>query len=139
MTLGPLPCFRFPFPRWRNLALFAVRFTLPGERNVNAENAVVRTRYRSLQDPENLRELVQRLREGIYVTTRAGEVVDANPACLEILGVKSLAELSGLGASRLLVDPKQRERELELLDRDGAIREFELQLRRPDGQVRTVL
>src|SRR5437016_3046501 len=96
-------------------------------------------RYRSLQDPDSLRELVQRLHEGIYVTNRAGEILDANPAFLRMFGVTSLDALRSLPAGDLLVDPEQRLKEIELLDRLGAVREFELQIRRPDGQVRTVL
>jgi diguanylate cyclase (GGDEF)-like protein len=37
------------------------------------------------------------------------------------------------------VDPCRRAEEIALLERDGAVREFELQVRRPDGQLRTVL
>ena len=53
-------------------------------------------RYRSLEDPETLRLFVQNLREGIYITNAAGEILDANPACLEIFGVPSLEELRTL-------------------------------------------
>ncbi len=47
-------------------------------------------RYSSLQDPESLRELVLRMHEGLYVTSREGEIIDANPAFLDMLGVASL-------------------------------------------------
>ncbi len=103
------------------------------------KTAAAPSRYRSLQDPDSLHQLVQRLHEGIYVTTRAGQILDANPAFLRMFGVASLGELRRYAASDLLVHPEQRLRELELLDRLGAVREFELQIRRPDGQVRTVL
>lgn len=93
----------------------------------------------SLQDPHNLRELVQNLHEGIYVTNREGDILDANPAFLEMLGVKSIEEARSLRAFDLLVDPAERERELALLDRDGAVRDFELRMRRRDGAIRTVI
>ena len=68
-------------------------------------------RYRSLDDPETLRLFVRNLSEGIYITNAAGEILDANPACLEILGVPSLElphELqAGLEVARVLV-PGQR-------------------------------
>ena len=47
----------------------------------------------SLQDAANLRELVQRLQEGIYVTNAAGDFLDANPALLQVLGIDTLEEL----------------------------------------------
>ncbi len=96
-------------------------------------------RFRSLHDPETLAELVRRLREGIYVSDPEGRVLDANPAFLEMLGVGSLEELRAVPAERLFVDPEQRQRELEVLRRDGVVQEFEFDLLRPDGQVRTVL
>ena len=39
----------------------------------------------SLQDAGNLRELVTRLQEGIYVTNAAGDFLDANLALLQAL------------------------------------------------------
>ena len=96
-------------------------------------------RYRSLQDPETLRLFVERLREGIYITTDRGEILDANPACVEILGAASLEELRRHRAQDFLVDPAQRAEEEELLIREGRVREFELAIRRPDGEERTLL
>jgi len=96
-------------------------------------------RYRSLEDPETLRLFIQNLREGVYITNDAGEILDANPACLEIFGVPSVEELRNYQAQDLFVDPEQRAQETELLARDGVVREFEFVVRRPDGEQRTVL
>ena len=96
-------------------------------------------RYRSLQDPETLRLFIEKLREGIYITNHSGEILDANPACLDILGVASLSELRQCRAQDFLADPAQRAQEEELLARDGAVREFELDVRRPDGEQRILL
>ncbi|MGH7721073.1 MAG: GGDEF domain-containing protein, partial [Gemmatimonadaceae bacterium] len=96
-------------------------------------------RVRSLDDPGALREFVRNLREGIYITNAEGEVLDANSAFLDMFGVASLEELQAYQVSELVVDPRRRSEELELLAREGAIREFELQIRRTDGEVRTVL
>lgn len=96
-------------------------------------------RFRSLEDPETLRLFIQNLREGIYITNDAGEILDANPACLEIFGVSSVEELRSHRAQDLFADPVQRVQETELLAREGEVREFELVIRRPDGEERTVL
>ena len=93
----------------------------------------------TLQDPATLRELVGNLREGVYVSSLQGRILDANPAFLKMFGLASLEELARYTVYDLLVDPAQRASELELLARDGAVREFEIQIRRPDGQIRTVL
>jgi diguanylate cyclase (GGDEF)-like protein/PAS domain S-box-containing protein len=88
---------------------------------------------------ETLRAFVATLREGVYITSQDGRILDANPAFLAMFGVASLAELVGVTASQLLVHPKRRVEELELLARDSTVREFELEIRRPDGGTRTVL
>ena len=95
--------------------------------------------FSSLDDAANLRMLVRNLHEGIYITNERGEILDANPAFLEMLGVAELSDLSSYGLGDMIVDPARRMVELELLDRDGAVREFELQILRPDGAIRTVL
>lgn len=97
------------------------------------------SRFRSLSDPDSLRQFAQRLREGIYITTRDGRILDANPAFLELLDVQSISELVTLRAPDLFVDPARRVQEMSLLERDGSVREFEFELERPDGQRRTVL
>lgn len=96
-------------------------------------------RFRSLEDPSTLRQLVRRLGEGIYITNAQGEILDANPAFLEILGVSSVEEARRIRARDLFADPSLRIREMEILARDGVVREFEFVLRRPDGGERTVL
>jgi len=95
-------------------------------------------RFRSLSDPRTLSELALRLKEGIYITTLDGEIVDANPAFLEMFGVDSLDDLKGYRASDF-VRPDIRAREMAQLERDGSVRDIEFQLTRRDGETRTVV
>jgi diguanylate cyclase (GGDEF)-like protein/PAS domain S-box-containing protein len=97
------------------------------------------TGYASLDDAESLRAFVRNLREGIYIANARGEILDANPAFLAMLGVTSVDELAVYGLGDMIVDPARRLLELDILDHDGAVREFELQIVRPDGGIRTVL
>jgi diguanylate cyclase (GGDEF)-like protein/PAS domain S-box-containing protein len=93
---------------------------------------------RNLSDPKTLSELALRLKEGIYITTLDGEIVDANPAFLEMFGVESLEELKGFRTSDF-VRPEVRAREMAQLERDGSVRDIEFQVTRRDGEVRTVV
>src|SRR5262245_59471787 len=102
------------------------------------EPVMVQERYRSLQDPETLRQFVQRLRDGLYIADARGEILDANRACLEIFGVSSLEDLQSR-MHDLFADPARRAAELDLLAREGSAREFERVVRLPDGRERTVL
>jgi len=111
----------------------------PARRASKGRPGAEERRLRSLKDPSTLAKFVRNLREGVYITTTYGLILDANPAFLRMFGVRSLHELSRFTAERLLVDPLQRDEELALLAEQGSVREFELELRRPDGEVRTVL
>ena len=95
-------------------------------------------RFRTLSNPRILSELALRLQEGIYITTMDGEIVDANPAFLEMFGVESLDDLKGYSASDF-VRPEVRAREMVQLERDGSVRDVEFQLTRRDGEIRTVV
>ena len=97
------------------------------------------TRFRSLSDPDSLREFAKNLREGIYITTRNGRILDANLAFLEMFGVCSIEELGESGARGLWVDLDRRNEQMRLLETEGHVREFEIELQRPDGERRTVL
>jgi diguanylate cyclase (GGDEF)-like protein/PAS domain S-box-containing protein len=94
--------------------------------------------FRSLSDPHTLSELALRLKEGIYITTLDGEIVDANPAFLEMFGVDSLEDLKGQRTGDF-VKPEVRAREMALLEREGSVRDIEFQLTRRDGETRTVV
>lgn len=96
-------------------------------------------KHRSLQDAEGLRVLVANLREAIYISDARGVILDANPAFFEMLGVSDLDELGQYGLADLIADPARRAEELSIVERDGAVREFELQIILPDGRGRTVL
>ena len=122
----------------RNMGRLQRRISITGKRGVGKPQPV-RVGDRTLEDPEILREFVRNLREGIYISSTEGRILDANPAFLEMVGVGSLEELDAVPAQALVAHPEQRQRELELLERDGTVREFELLIRRVDGELRTVL
>lgn len=103
-----------------------------------AKSTDATTRHRSLDDPVTARDFLRNLQEGVYISDLSGRVLDANPAFLEIVGVGSLAELETYSVMDLLVDPERRRLELAMLERDGAVKDFELEIRRPDGQRRVV-
>ncbi len=93
---------------------------------------------RSLNDSEILRELVKNLKEGIYITNEQGGFVDANQALLDILGVPTVEELRRHRVTDF-TDAEIRAWQKRIFERDGYIREFELKIRRADGDIRTVL
>jgi diguanylate cyclase (GGDEF)-like protein/PAS domain S-box-containing protein len=82
---------------------------------------------------------MENLREAFYITSARGVVVDANPAFLAMLGVRTMHDLRSYSLSDMIADPKRRMEELDILDKKGSVRDFEIEIVRPDGAVRTVL
>lgn len=94
---------------------------------------------RHLDEPGTARHLLEKMREGAYISTPAGEILDANSAFLAILGARSVEELHTARAGDYLAEPAERERWKEALDKSGSVVDFELKVRRRDGEIRIVL
>jgi diguanylate cyclase (GGDEF)-like protein/PAS domain S-box-containing protein len=92
-----------------------------------------------LDDPELLRRAVHALRLAVYVASPRGDILDANPAFLRLLGVRSLDDLRTYGVHEMIVDPEVFLAVREAVDRDGAVTNWELAIVRPDGALLTVL
>ena len=97
------------------------------------------SRFSRLDDVEALRRFVRDLREGVYVTDSNGRIMDGNPAFLAMLGIASLEEARQMKRTDFMVDEARRDAELLGLERDGAVHDFELEIRRRDGEARTVI
>ncbi len=85
------------------------------------------------------RALFDNIPIGLYRTAPDGRILDANPALLEMLGYASLEELQRVSAGDVYLNPADRARQQEILERDGVARAFEQQMRRKDGSVIWVL
>ena len=92
-----------------------------------------------LDDPALLRQAVFALRLAVYVASPRGDILDANPAFLRLLGVRSLDDLHTYGVHEMIVDPEAFVAVREAVDRDGAVTNWELTIVRPDGTLLTVL
>lgn len=95
------------------------------------------TRHRSLSDPDTLRHFASKLGEGIYISTPDGEILDANDAFVNILGVGSLTAAKSVNTHDLM-DPARRSEEAALYKTHGSVHSFEFELKRPDGAIRHV-
>jgi len=76
--------------------------------------------------------------EGIFQTTTDGSYISANPALARIYGYASpselIASLDDIGG-KLYVDPLRRDEFMRLVQEQGAVSDFESQVRRRDGTV----
>jgi diguanylate cyclase (GGDEF)-like protein/PAS domain S-box-containing protein len=97
------------------------------ERN-HIEEALVQSeaRYRSLFNNVPL---------GLYRSTSDGTIIDANPALVRMLGYPDRSSLLSVNAAQLYVDPAARSVQQAILQREGVVFRYELQLRRRDGKI----
>jgi diguanylate cyclase (GGDEF)-like protein/PAS domain S-box-containing protein len=86
------------------------------------------------------RGLFENVVDGVYIASRGGELITANPALVEMLGYSSVDELKAAGRTpNLYVNPIDRERVFARLEAEGVVRNFEYRLRRKDGREIVVL
>ncbi len=86
------------------------------------------------------RSLFENVLEGVYQSTPDGRLLAANPALVRMLGFRSLDDLLQTNVAQdLYLDPRQRVETTAQLEHHGEVRNAELQLRRRDGRVITVL
>jgi len=87
---------------------------------------------------ESYRKLFEGSVDGIYVTTPAGALLNANPALARMMGYDTPEDLiNSIGdiTNTIYVDPEARAEYQALMARDGVVREFEYQVRRSNGAI----
>ncbi len=94
------------------------------------------------QAEEALRESEQRYRSlfdgipiGLYRTSPQGQIIDANPALVHMLGYPDRAALCATNAADAYADAQEREHWRSTLERDAMARDHEMEIRRPDGAI----
>lgn len=89
---------------------------------------------------DRYRLLFERAQEGVFVSTPDGQFKDCNDALVRMLGYESRVEVLSLDiAKSVYVNPDQRREFRTAIERDGYVRNFEIDLRRRDGSIITAL
>lgn len=81
------------------------------------------------------RDLFNAVPIGLYRTATDGAILEANPALIAMLGYPDRATFLRARAVDIYVDPRDRERCLDILAREGVATDLEFQMRRHDGRV----
>jgi PAS domain S-box-containing protein len=87
------------------------------------------------ESEERYRTLFDGVPVGLYRSTPSGQIVDANSALVEMLGFPSREDYLMTDSASLYVDPEDRVQWQALMEREGTVRDFEVQLQQPDGTV----
>jgi two-component system NtrC family sensor kinase len=88
---------------------------------------------------EKYRTLVASVQEGVFIATINGQFLDFNDALMRITGYDNRDELQAIDIGQLLyANPAEYERLKKFLHEHGAVNDFEFEIRRKDGEIRTV-
>jgi PAS domain S-box-containing protein/putative nucleotidyltransferase with HDIG domain len=85
------------------------------------------------ESEQRYRGLVDGVPVGLYRTTPAGQIVDANPALVRMLGFPNHEALLGTNANAIFVDPAERQQQQNDLACTSGAQVYEIRLRRHDG------
>jgi PAS domain S-box-containing protein len=87
------------------------------------------------ESTERYRSLFEGVPVGIYRSTPKGEILDANPALIEMLAYPDRESLLATRAADLYADPAERYRWQDAMEHGGALHMNEVQFRRGDGTI----
>jgi PAS domain S-box-containing protein len=89
---------------------------------------------------EDYRRLFENVRCGIYVSSKEGKFLNANKALLDMLGYESKEEFLKIDiANDLYLRPEDRRKWQEMMERDGFVKDYEVDFKRKDGKAISIL
>ena len=89
---------------------------------------------------ERYRTLFEQVREGVFVSSPQGRILECNDAFVRILGYESREELlENARAQDFYHNPLDRRLFLSEMEENGYVKNFEFEMKRRDGSVVTVL
>lgn len=92
------------------------------------------------ESEEKLRTLFERVRHGLFISSKEGKFLDCNQALLEMLGYSSKEEFLKIDITKdLYVHPEDRKVFQERIERDGLVKDMEVEFKKKNGEKITVL
>jgi two-component system NtrC family sensor kinase len=89
---------------------------------------------------EKLRTLFERVRHGLFISSKEGKFLDCNQALLDMLGYRTKEEFININiAQDLYVNPEDRKFFQERIERDGYVKDMEVEFKKKNGERITVL
>jgi PAS domain S-box-containing protein len=81
---------------------------------------------------EKYRTLFENSMDAIYICTRDGQLIDFNQATMDLMGF-SREEMTGMNVMKWYAVPDDRSRFQEEIEREGAVKDYEVKFVRSDG------
>ncbi len=112
------------FPRESGERLFTAAIRDITERK-QAEEAM-------LESEEKYRDLFDKSKDAVYITSREGEFIDVNRAALDLFGYTK-EEMLKSDVLKIYFNPEDREKFQKEIEKKGYVRDYEIQFQKKDG------
>jgi PAS domain S-box-containing protein len=94
----------------------------------------IKTAERMRASEEEYKGLFEHVGCGVFISTKEGRFLDVNQALLDILGYESKEEFLEIDIERdLYLNPQDRRRFRQMIERDGRVVDYEVEFKRKDG------
>ena len=92
------------------------------------------------ESEEKFRNLFERVRHGLFISTRGGHFLDCNQAMLEMAGYQDKEEFLKIDIAKdLYVNPEDRKTFQRLIEKQGFVKDLEMEFKKKGGEKITVL
>jgi two-component system NtrC family sensor kinase len=92
------------------------------------------------ESEEKFRNLFERVRHGLFISSKEGRFIDCNQAMLEMLGYHDKEEFLKIDITKdLYVNPEDRNKFQRLVEKEGFVKDFEVEFMKKKGEKITVL
>lgn len=94
----------------------------------------IQTEERMRASEEDYRRLFEHVGCGVFISTREGKFLNANQALLDMLGYRSKEEFLKIDIEKdLYMNPEDRRRFRQMIERDGRVIDYDVEFKRKDG------
>ncbi|MEW6375478.1 MAG: PAS domain S-box protein [Thermodesulfobacteriota bacterium] len=92
------------------------------------------------ESEEKFRTLFERVRHGLFISTREGRFLDCNQALLEMAGYENKEAFLKIDIARdLYVNPEDRKAFQRMIEQQGFVKDLEVEFKKKNGEKITVL
>ncbi|MCK5162088.1 MAG: transporter substrate-binding domain-containing protein [Desulfobacula sp.] len=92
-----------------------------------------------IKSEKEYRTLFESIPDGVMASGADDRIRSANPACATIMGCKTPDDLIGMPIAKLYLNIKDRERMLSSMMEKGYLKDYEIKIKRVDGEPRDAL
>jgi diguanylate cyclase (GGDEF)-like protein/PAS domain S-box-containing protein len=127
-----------PYPASPELLDLRLAVAAAAERrrvSLRATEEVLRVERARRESEKRYRSLFDGVPVGLYRTTPSGDLLDANPAIVRLLGYPDRDSLLTANSADMYLDPEDRLRWQRAVEGGGTVQAFEARMRRLDGTV----